>query len=51
MVKVVSTNNAEHYQWGGDCDGWRLLDTQGLSIIEERVLPGLCFRSRWRYWY
>lgn len=32
--------NAEHYVWGNGCDGWRLLDRQDLSVIEERVPPG-----------
>lgn len=31
---------AEHYVWGGDCDGWRLVDTPGLSVIHERMPPG-----------
>lgn len=39
----VPTNraNAEHYQWGGpqgtDCDGWHLVRTPELSVIEERM--------------
>ncbi len=43
-TKVVSTVNAEHYQWGGpagtDCDGWHLVRTPQLSIIEESMPPG-----------
>ncbi|MGL6291220.1 MAG: cupin domain-containing protein [Silanimonas sp.] len=37
---AVDTRNAEHYRWGGDCDGWHLARSTGLSVIEERVPPG-----------
>jgi len=39
-TKIVSTSNAEHYVWGGDCDGWYLLQASGLSVITERMPPG-----------
>lgn len=29
-----------HYTWASACDGWRLIDTPGLSVVEERVPPG-----------
>lgn len=29
--------NADHYIWGDNCDGWRLVQTEGLSIIHERM--------------
>ncbi|MBB6672815.1 cupin domain-containing protein [Cohnella nanjingensis] len=35
-----SKENAEHYRWGDECDGWRLLHQPGLSIIHERMPPG-----------
>jgi len=35
----VSTNNAERYSWGDACDGWHLVKSQELSIIEERMPP------------
>lgn len=38
--QVVSRDNAEHYVWGGVSDGWRLLDDETLSVIEERVPAG-----------
>ena len=22
-MNPISTSNAEHYTWGGDCDGWQ----------------------------
>lgn len=31
---------SEHYQWGDNCDGWHLLKTDSLSVIEERMPPG-----------
>lgn len=36
----VSTENAEHYVWGVSCDGWRLLQRDDLSVIQERVPAG-----------
>ncbi|MEZ5818901.1 MAG: cupin domain-containing protein [Hyphomicrobiaceae bacterium] len=36
----ISKATAEHYIWGGDCDGWRLVDHSGLSVIHERMPPG-----------
>jgi mannose-6-phosphate isomerase-like protein (cupin superfamily) len=37
---VVSRENAEHYRWGVDCDGWNLVKDQPLSVIEEFMPPG-----------
>lgn len=41
---VISTENAEHYLWGGpkgtDCDAWYLVRTPELNVIEERMPPG-----------
>ncbi len=37
---IVSKQNAEHYKWGEDCDGWHLLKEQALSIIHERMPAG-----------
>ena len=31
---------AEHYVWGGNCDGWHLVKQPNLSVIEERMPPG-----------
>lgn len=36
---VSDTFNAEHYTWGGVCDGWHLLKEPALSVIQERVPP------------
>ncbi len=35
----ISTDNAEHYTWGNKCDGWHLLKTDSLSVIQERMPP------------
>jgi len=37
---LVSKSTAPHYTWASVCDGWRLADTPGLSVVEERVPPG-----------
>lgn len=39
-MRPVSAANASHYVWGGDCDGWHLLRTSQLSVIEENMPPG-----------
>ncbi|MFZ0817212.1 MAG: cupin domain-containing protein [Candidatus Sulfotelmatobacter sp.] len=39
---AVSRNNAEHYRWGNNCDGWRLVKDEILSVIEEFVPSGAC---------
>jgi quercetin dioxygenase-like cupin family protein len=38
-IKPISTDTAEHYTWGDRCDGWHLVRTPDLSIIEERMPP------------
>lgn len=35
-----STDNSTHYTWGAACDGWHLLQTDSLSIIQEKMPPG-----------
>lgn len=37
---ITSTQNAEHYIWGNNCDGWHLLRSDSLSVIQERMPPG-----------
>jgi hypothetical protein len=43
-TQTISTKSAEHYKWGGPqgtaCDGWHLVRTPELSIIEELMPPG-----------
>lgn len=40
MTEKVSTQTAEHYTWGENCDGWHLLKSDELNIIQERMPPG-----------
>lgn len=40
MKKMKSIKNSEHYSWGNNCDGWHLLSTDGLSVIQEKMPPG-----------
>jgi len=37
---MKSIINAEHYTWGDNCDGWHLLKTESLSVIQEKMPPG-----------
>jgi mannose-6-phosphate isomerase-like protein (cupin superfamily) len=39
-MSIVSTENSEHYKWGQSSDGWHLLKSKDLSIIEELVPAG-----------
>ena len=39
-MEPISTATAEHYVWGEVCDGWHLVQTPELSVIEERMPPG-----------
>lgn len=45
MATVVSQQSAEHYIWGEKCDGWHLVKSKNLSVIQERV-PAGCYESR-----
>jgi len=38
--RAISRDNAEHYRWGVDCDGWHLVSSKSLSVIEELMPPG-----------
>jgi quercetin dioxygenase-like cupin family protein len=40
-MAAISASNAEHYRWGEACDGWHLLAGNDLSVIEERMPPGV----------
>jgi mannose-6-phosphate isomerase-like protein (cupin superfamily) len=35
----VTQENSIHYKWGDDCDGWKFLDSDKLSIIKEKMPP------------
>ena len=40
MTNKISKTNAEHYTWGEVCDGWHLVNSNDLSIIQEKVPAG-----------
>lgn len=48
-MAIKSTDNSEHYIWGEVCEGWHLLKSDSLSIIQEKMPPhtseGLHFHS------
>ncbi|MEH7109109.1 cupin domain-containing protein [Bacillus sp. JJ1764] len=33
----ISKQNAEHYIWGDQCDGWHLVKNNHVSVIHERM--------------
>ncbi|HEX8141345.1 MAG TPA: cupin domain-containing protein [Pyrinomonadaceae bacterium] len=37
---MISKDKVEHYVWGGVCDGWHLVKSAALSVIQERMPPG-----------
>lgn len=39
-MSVANRDTCEHYRWGDGCDGWRLVDADDLSVIEETMPPG-----------
>jgi len=39
-VSPASRSTADHYAWGDACDGWHLVRSPALSVIEERMPPG-----------
>ena len=39
-MEVVSKANADHYVWGEGYDGWHLVKSSALSVIQERVPAG-----------
>jgi mannose-6-phosphate isomerase-like protein (cupin superfamily) len=38
-MNTTSTHTAEHYTWGEGCDGWHLLKSEHLSVIQEAMPP------------
>jgi len=38
MIKIKNKENSKHYNWGNKCDGWHLVETNTLSIIQE-IMP------------
>lgn len=40
MTKVISTNSAEHFVWGDNCDGWWLKKAGRFTVISELMPAG-----------
>ena len=40
MNKPISINNAPHFTWGDDCDGWWLKKGGHFTVISEVMPPG-----------
>lgn len=39
-MSIVNTGSAEHYNWGKQCDGWHLVKSDNLSVIQECMPAG-----------
>jgi mannose-6-phosphate isomerase-like protein (cupin superfamily) len=37
---LTNIKSAKHYPWGDGCDGWYLLESPEMTIIQERMPPG-----------
>ena len=40
IIMIYSIKNAEHYNWGKNCDGWHLHKSDSLSVISEQMPSG-----------
>ena len=47
MSEPISTATADHYVWGDVCDGWHLVRSENLSVIEERMPAGSEEQRHW----
>lgn len=36
----ITKENSEAFNWGQNCNGWHLVNTDTLSVIKERMPPG-----------
>ena len=36
-MKPIDKHLVEHYTWGDNCEGWRLMNNNNLSVIQERM--------------
>jgi len=39
-MRIASKESAEHFDWGKVCSGWHLVQSDNLSVIQERVPSG-----------
>lgn len=40
MTPVFPYDPLQHYTWGGQCDGWTLVETETLSVKREKMPAG-----------
>jgi mannose-6-phosphate isomerase-like protein (cupin superfamily) len=41
MLQIIDKNAPiDHYKWGDNCDGWVLVDTESLSVKQEKMPAG-----------
>lgn len=38
-ILIKDKDNSEHYYWGRNCQGWRLIDENDFAVIEEEMPP------------
>ena len=38
-MPMISKQSADHYTWGNNCEGWHLVRTPDLSVIQEHMPP------------
>ncbi len=44
-MAITNKETAQHYSWGSNCDGWHLVQSKNLSVIQERI-PSGCSEER-----
>ncbi|GGO08419.1 cupin domain-containing protein [Saccharibacillus kuerlensis] len=37
---IISKGSSNHYKWGNNCDGWPLVDSEALSVKQEKMPAG-----------
>lgn len=47
---TISKQNAEHYTWGDNCDGWFLLKRDDVHVIQERMPAGASEVAHYHRW-
>jgi mannose-6-phosphate isomerase-like protein (cupin superfamily) len=38
-MKLISAESSEHYVWGNNCDSWKLVQEENISIKFEKMPP------------
>jgi len=40
MERIINIQNAAHYKWGNNCDGWHFFKSENLTVIRETMPAG-----------